>query len=146
MKVYLCKVCGHLEFDAAPGQCPVCMAPQTSFEEKNDILKRKGAGEVGGEAEKKHLPAFTVVRTCGLIPQGCTDVHIKIGETEHPSTPEHHIMFIDLYLDNKYIARTYLTPASLHPAVAFHIKASSGTLTAVERCNLHGYWAADTTL
>jgi superoxide reductase len=146
MRVFLCKVCGHLEFNEAPESCPVCFAPKTSFEEKKDFLKQKGSGDAGGEAEKKHIPAFTVVRTCGLIPQGCVDVHIKIGEIEHPSTQEHHIMFIDLYLDKKYISRVYLTPDSLHPAVAYHMKASRGTLTAIERCNLHGYWTADTVL
>lgn len=146
MKIFLCKICGHLEFDTAPANCPICHASQKNFEENNAILKRKGAGDVGGEAEKKHIPCFTIVKKCGLIPQGCMDVHIKVGEIEHPSTAEHHIMYVDLYLDKKYVSRVYLTPESLHPAVAYHLKASSGILTAVERCNLHGYWASDADL
>jgi superoxide reductase len=146
MKTYLCGVCGHVAFEAAPEACPVCGAPREKFAEKNDLLKKAGDGTVGGETEKKHVPAITVVKTCGLIPQGCVDVHVKVGEIEHPSLPEHHITFIDFYLEKKYIARISLTPESCHPAGALHLKASSGTLQAIEHCNLHGWWFAEKTL
>ncbi len=146
MKVFLCQVCGHVAFEGAPEHCPVCGAPREKFSEKKDLLKKAGDGTVGGEIEQKHVPAITVVKTCSLIPDGCLDVHVKVGAVEHPSLPEHHITFIDFYLDKKFIARTHLTPEHCHPAAALHLKASSGTLQAVENCNIHGWWFAEKAL
>ena len=143
MKAFLCQVCGHVALDGAPEKCPVCGAPKEKFAEKDGLLKKAGDGEVGGEAEKKHVPAIAVVKTCGLIPEGCVDVHVKVGEVQHPMVPEHHITFIDFYLDRKFIARTHLTPEHCNPAAALHLKASSGTLQAVENCNKHGWWFAE---
>jgi len=143
MKVYLCAICGHVAFDEAPEHCPVCHAPREKFAERNDLIKKAGDGVVGGEAEKKHVPAITIVKVCGLIPNGCLDVHVKIGEIEHPMAPEHHITFIDFYLDRKYMARVSLTPENCHPAAALHLKATSGTVQAIENCNKHGWWFAE---
>jgi superoxide reductase len=145
MKTFLCKVCGHIEFNAAPDKCPVCGVTKENFIEQPDIIKKPGSTTLG-EPEKKHIPTIIVVRKCGLIPEGCVDVHVKVGEIEHPMQKEHYIMNIDFYLDKKYIAHVALAPESVHPAAALHLKANSGTLTAVERCNLHGYWMAETSL
>jgi len=146
MKTFLCPICGHIAFDAAPEKCPVCGAAKSKFAEKTGLLKKAGDGAVGGETEKKHVPAITVVKTCGLIPQGCLDVHAKVGEVPHPMLPEHHITFIDFYIDRKFIARTHLTPEHCNPAAALHLKASSGTLQVVENCNIHGWWFAEKSL
>lgn len=147
MKIYLCQICGHIEFSQPDGNCPVCLAPKEKFEAKENFLKTKGDGDSGGEPEKKHIPTITVVKTCGLIPAGgCTDVHVKIGEIEHPMKQDHFITFIEFFLDKKYLSRVYLTPEKLHPAAALHVNAPSGLLTAVEHCNLHGYWMSETQL
>ena len=146
MKTYVCKACGHIEFNEAPARCPVCGAPQTSFEEKPDIIHRAGETKIQGEPEKKHIPSILIVKTCGLIPQGCMDAHVKVGEIEHPMLPEHYITFIDFYIDNKYLSRVYLTPERLHPAAALHLKVNAGMLTAIEHCNIHGYWMSETAL
>ena len=95
MKTFVCKVCGHIEFNEAPGSCPVCGAPKTSFEDKPDIIHKPGESKNMGEPEKKHIPSILVVKKCGLIPQGCEDVHVKVGEIEHPMLKEHYITFID---------------------------------------------------
>lgn len=145
MKTYLCKVCGYVAFGEAPEKCPVCGVPRQNFEEKPDLIKKPGT-TAQGEPEKKHIPTITVVKKCGLIPQGCIDVHVKVGEIEHPMLKEHFIMFIDYYLDKKFLARVQLTPEGLHPAAALHLKAERGMLTAVERCNVHGYWMAEVSL
>ena len=146
MKTFLCPICGHIAFDAAPEKCPVCGAAKSKFAEKTGLLKKAGDGAVGGETEKKHVPAITVVKTCGLIPQGCLDVHAKVGEVPHPMLPAHHITFIDFYIDRKFIARTHLTPEHCNPAAALHLKASAGTLQVVENCNIHGWWFAEKSL
>jgi len=141
MKGFVCKICGFIAIDgAAPDNCPVCNAPKTAFQEKEDAIKTpQDAGNLT-ELEKKHIPVITVVKTCGLIPEGCHDVHVKLGEIQHPMQDDHYIMHIDFYIDKKFIARTHLTPAKLNPAAALHLKSGEGKLTAVALCNLHGAW------
>jgi len=141
MKGLVCKVCGFIAIDGvAPDNCPVCHAPKTAFQEKEDAIKTpQDAGNLT-EFEKKHIPVITVVKTCGLIPEGCNDVHVKLGEIQHPMQDDHYIMYIDFYIDNKFIARVHLTPAKLNPAAALHLKAGEGKLTAIAFCSLHGAW------
>ena len=147
MRGLVCKVCGYVAIDGvAPERCPVCNAPKTSFEDKDDALKiPKEPGNLT-ELEKKHVPVITVVKKCGLIPEGCQDVHIKMGEITHPMKKEHFIMYIDVYLEKKFISRITLSPEVLNPAAALHVKATGTKLTAVERCNLHGAWISEVDL
>jgi rubrerythrin len=32
MDVYLCPVCGHLEFGVPPDRCPICGAPKAKYQ------------------------------------------------------------------------------------------------------------------
>jgi len=147
MKGYVCKVCGYISINGkAPDNCPVCHAPKTSFEEKQDAIKTAQDPKNKTELEKKHIPLITVVKKCGLIPDGCTDVHVKVGEINHPMTPEHLIQNIDLYCDNEFISRVILTADKLNAAAALHLKAKTGKITVIERCNLHGAWISETNL
>lgn len=147
MKGFVCKVCGFISIDGvAPDKCPVCGAPKTAFEEKDDAIKTPQDENNLSEFEKKHIPVISVVKKCGLIPKGCVDVHAKMGEIQHPMSPEHYINHIDFYIDKKFIARVHLTPEKLNPAAALHLKASSGKLSVVELCNLHGVWIKETEL
>lgn len=147
MKVPVCKVCGFIAINGqAPESCPVCHAPKSSFEEKADAIKAPADPNNLTELEKKHIPVITVVKKCGLIPEGCQDVHVKLGEIQHPMQLDHYILHIDFYIDKEYIARTALTPDKLNPAAALHLKAAGGTLTAVALCNVHGAWSNEATL
>ena len=147
MKGIVCKVCGYISINgSAPEKCPVCGAPSSAFTENEDAIKQAADQGNPNEAEKKHTPAITVVHKCGLIPEGCTDVHVKVGEIQHPMTVEHQIEHIDFYIDKEFISRIKLTPDKLNPAGALHLKASSGRLSAIESCNLHGQWIAETDL
>ncbi|UCD55461.1 MAG: hypothetical protein JSV93_01290 [Candidatus Omnitrophota bacterium] len=147
MKAYVCKVCGFISIDgSAPDKCPVCGAPKKAFEEKeNAITTPKDANNLT-ELEKKHVPVVKVVKTCGLIPEGCADVHARIGETLHPVLPEHYINHIDFYVDKKFIARAHLTPEKLNPAAALHLRVKSGKLSVIDLCNLHGAWITEVDL
>jgi superoxide reductase len=118
----------------------VCGAPKAAFLEKEDAIKTSADPKNPTDAEKKHTPSITVVKKCGLIPQGCTDVHVKVGEIQHPMEEKHYIVHIDFYIDKKFISRIHLTPEKLNPAGALHLKVSSGELTAIEFCNIHGAW------
>lgn len=147
MKTFVCKVCGHIEFNAAPERCPVCWAPKTAFNEDPSVLKKPADPAALTEGDKKHIPKIVVVKTCGLIPGGgCTDVHVKVGEIEHVMEEKHWIKFIEYYLDHRFVARVYLTPFGCHPAAGLHLKASSGMLQAIECCNVHGYWMSEKAL
>ena len=147
MTLFECKVCGHIEFNEAPEMCLVCHAKKEAFVEKPDAVHKAADPANPTDAEKKHTPEITVVRECGLIPGGsCTDVHVKVGGIIHPMLREHYIRYIDWYLDYKFFSRVWLSPEVCHPAAALHLAVSSGTLTALENCNKHGNWMAETRL
>ena len=142
MKVFICTVCGHIEFNSAPEKCPVCYAGTEKFNQ-NDAVFRESS-EKSPEAEVKHLPAVTIEKQCGLIPESpCVDVNVRIGKTMHPMEEKHFIQFIDCYQDDRYIERVMLTPSSVYPAACFHLKNLTGRITIVENCNIHGYWKID---
>jgi len=147
MRIYVCKVCGHIEFDVVPDKCPVCQAPKTAFEEKADAIKKPANPGQLTEGDKKHIPQIVVAKQCGLIPGGsCYDVHAKVGEIEHVMEPKHYIMYVDFYLNKKFLARTQFMPEGCHPAACLHLKAASGTVTVIENCNIHGMWMGEAKL
>lgn len=142
MKVFVCSMCGYLAIDgAAPEKCPVCGAPKKAFAEKENYVKTGKDVATTGESEKKHVPAISVTKSCGLLPgSGCVDVNVKVGEIPHPMLPEHFITKIDFYVDKNFVARVYLTPEKLNAAAGIHLKSGGGTLTVIEQCNIHGAW------
>ena len=147
MKGFVCSVCGFISIDgSAPDKCPVCSAPKTAFKENPEAIKTPKDPSALAEGEKKHVPVVKIVKTCGLIPDGCQDVHVKMGEIQHPMEEKHYIAHIDFYIDKKFISRIILTPGKLNPAGALHLKAESGKLTVIELCNVHGAWIKETEL
>lgn len=145
MTTYQCSVCGHIEFSEAPDKCLVCRSPRSAFNATAEAIKQPADPANLTDAEKKHIPQIVVVKDCGLL-DGCTDVHVKVGETPHVMTPEHYITYIDAYLDDRFISRIWLSPEGCNAAVGFHLSASSGKFTAVEGCNVHGNWMAESQL
>ena len=144
MKGYVCKMCKFVSINgSAPDRCPVCGAPKTAFEDKEDAVKT-AQDEI--KLSEKHSPVITVVKKCGLIPEGCQDVHAKVGQVQHPMQPEHYITHMDFYIDNEFISRVILTPEKLNPAAALHLRAQSGKISVIELCNIHGAWIAETNL
>jgi superoxide reductase len=144
MNVYICSLCGHIEFNAMPAVCPVCKAPAEKFVQNNKVFEE--SAQKSKEAAVKHVPVVTVNKKCGLIPeQPCVDVVVRIGATLHPMESAHFIQFIDCYVDAKYISRILLTPGVFASGV-FHLKTSGSKVTIVENCNLHGYWQTETSL
>lgn len=145
MKIFICEVCGHLEFNLVPEKCPVCGAEKEKFKQNDNIFTE--SREKSPEAEIKHVPAVTVKDTCGLIKEeACADILFRIGKTLHPMEEKHFIQFVDCYQDNKYIERIQFSPLGVQPAGCIHLKRSSGTITIVENCNIHGYWKSDVNL
>ncbi|MCB4791486.1 MAG: hypothetical protein LHV68_06320 [Elusimicrobia bacterium] len=147
MKGIVCSVCGFIAIDgSAPEKCPVCSAPKKSFDEKADAIVEPSDKTEKLETNRKHIPQIIVKKQCKLIPDGCTDVNIKVGEITHPMLPEHFIMYIDCYIDKKYISRTYLSPEKMNPAIGLHLKVDNGKFTTIEKCNIHGAWMSEVDL
>ena len=141
MKIFICKVCGHLAFNEIPGKCPVCGAKKEEFEQNDKIFEESRAKSP--EAEVKHIPSVLVNKSCALIPEAsCTDVIVRIGKTLHPMEEKHLIQFVDGYLNGRFLGRFEFTPG-LQPAACFHLKEAKGKVTITEHCNLHGYWKTD---
>lgn len=138
MQSKVCKACGFIVLDLSEAEeCPVCGA--RSFEEQEQAVFKAGDKTDFAEGEKKHIPAIIVANTCGLI-EGCRDAFVTIGEVIHPMTVEHSIQYIDFYLNKKFLARMQLQSKNINPGAMVHLKEAAGTLTVIERCNLHGAW------
>ena len=138
MNLYTCKGCGYVAIGEAPEKCPACGAPKVMFEQNDNLFVE--SAEKSKEGAVKHVPSIEISKTCGMVPENdCIDVMVRVGKTLHPMLPEHHISFIDCYLDRRFVGRALLTPA-MNPAVIFHVKDKGEKIQIVEMCNLHGYW------
>jgi len=142
MDTFVCGKCGYIAFGEAPESCPVCGVNKQAFKLDPAAIKKPVDPANLSELEKKHIPVIEIKRQCGLVGPGCVDAHIKIGQILHPAEEKHQIMYIDLYVDYKFIARYHLTPI-LNPVLGIHLKVASGKLAALDNCNLHGRWMAE---
>lgn len=140
MSIFVCKVCGHLEFGSAPDTCPVCHVAKENFLQNDKAFTE--TLEKNPEGGGKHSPVVLVKKDCGLIEGECTDVHVKVGAIPHPMDDAHSIVFIDCYVDDKHVARQSMKPG-VYAAACFHTKPSGKKLRVVEFCNLHGYWQTE---
>lgn len=143
MNTFICGKCGYVAFNEAPDACPVCGAAKQAFEENSTAIKKPIDPANLNDLEKKHIPAIDIKRQCGLVGPGCVDASIKIGSMLHVMEEKHFIMYIDLYLEYKFIARYHMTPDNLNPVLGVHLKVASVKLTALENCNIHGRWMAE---
>jgi len=142
--------CGNLHkmldtTSGLPDNCPVCHAPKEKFAEKDDAIKTPADASALADLEKKHVPLIKVNKSCSLL-GGCVDVHALMGEIIHPMLPEHFITSVDFYLDDQFLSRVILTPEKMNPAAGHHLKVSSGRITVIPHCNLHGSWIAEADL
>ncbi len=138
-KLFVCQVCGHIEFGGAPEECPVCFAHKDKFAEDANAIK-----PAEKEGKEKHVPVIVYAKACGLIPGVCQDLHVKVGSVPHPMQADHWIQWIDVYLEHKFLGRFIMYP-NLQAAVGVHLKSDlKGTFTAIEHCNIHGTWMAET--
>jgi desulfoferrodoxin-like iron-binding protein len=145
MKIMKCGVCGHIEFDQAPEKCLVCRSPKTAYAETPDAIMQPANPAALTDGDRKHIPQIVVVKQCGLL-ENCNDVHVKVGAIPHVMTPEHYIVSIDAYVNRKFVSRIWLSPDGCHAAAGFHLRATTGTFTAIEHCNKHGNWMAEAAL
>jgi desulfoferrodoxin-like iron-binding protein len=138
MAIFICSVCGHIEFGKAPDKCPVCMSPQEKYAQNDNVFIE--SEEKSKEAAIKHIPSVTINKECKLIPElSCADIIVRIGKAIHPMEAAHYIRFIDCYVDDAYVSRVMLSPG-VFAGACFHLKTKGNKVRIVENCNIHGYW------
>jgi superoxide reductase len=141
MKMYVCSVCGHIEFGSAPDNCPVCHAPKDKFA-LNDAVFSDAMKKFPDKAES-HAPVISIKKEPSLVADmPCKEVSVRVGKMMHPMEEAHHIRFIDFYMDDKFVDR-FPIGLQLYPAVSFYVKAPGSKIRMVEWCNLHGYWQTE---
>jgi superoxide reductase len=143
MSIYLCSICGYVSFGVVPEKCPVCESPKDKFEQKDNLFKE--SKEKSPEGAGKHLPVITVSKDCKIVGGACVDISIKVGEVAHPMEEKHFIVFIDCYVDDKWVSRNTFSP-NVFAAGIVHLKTKGSKFKAVEHCNLHGWWESEIAL
>ncbi len=119
-QIWKCSVCGNIVevLHEGAGELVCCDEPM-NLQQENTV----------DAAKEKHVPVIE------RIAQG---LKIKVGSVPHPSTPEHHIEWIELIADGKAY-RQFLNPSDT-PEATFEI--NTRHVTARVYCNLHGLWTA----
>lgn len=94
-----------------------------------------------GDFEKKHTPHISCVRDGDKVL-----VTVKVGHiVAHPNVPDHFIEWIAVHAAGVPIARFDLSAVATEPEVTCTLAVDAGTpLAAMESCNLHGVWLAET--
>lgn len=99
--------------------------------------------------EKSHAPFITAPEK---VKAGEPfTVEVSVGQVMHPMGPTHWIEFIELSIGNEPAGRVdfqskgYLSPKATFTVVLAKEAVPEGkiTLTAHQRCNLHGYWESN---
>jgi len=97
--------------------------------------------EKASDLAKKHLP---VISTPESVEKGeCFEVTVEVGKLlEHPNEPGHFIEFIELYVDDTYLARMDYTAKTTCPVMKTYVSLEHdyNKIRAFVRCNLHGTW------
>lgn len=119
-KFYKCPVCGNIVLMVMDsGVNPVCCG-------RNMVELKPGTTDASLE---KHVPVISKVSE--------HIYKVSVGSIPHPSSDEHHILFI--YLETERGGElVHLSPGS-DPSAFFFVGDEKVT-AAYEYCNLHGLW------
>lgn len=101
-------------------------------------------GAEAGAAGEKHTPVLTVE---GDAKPGSTiKVTVDVGQGKHPNEAAHFIQWVELRVNDLQIGRAEFSAAIMKPVATFSVIVPAEgkiTLTAIERCNLHGLWISE---
>ncbi len=120
LQVYKCDVCGNMVeiLNVGGGTLTCCGKPMRLLTE-NTV----------DAAVEKHIPVAE--EKDGML-------FVKVGEVEHPMTPEHFIQWIEVITKDGQVLRKHLNPEE-KPLATFKV---TGDVDRVrEYCNLHGLWS-----
>ena len=115
---YKCSVCGNVvTLNHSAGGKLVCCGKEMQLLTENT---KEGAGE-------KHIPVLSKVDDFTY--------KVKVGEVEHPMTPEHYIEYIEIFTENDIKLTFFLKDK---PEVTF--RTPYKILKINSYCNLHNLW------
>lgn len=99
--------------------------------------------EAASDFEKKHTPYLNTEMIDGKL-----RVSVELGHYfPHPNTPDHFFQWIEIQASGNTITRFDLSPVATDPRVSVYVNLDAGTsVRALAYCNLHGLWAAETTV
>ena len=122
-KFYQCEHCGNMVAAVKVEGCPItcCGKP----------MKELVPGATDG-AHEKHVPTVTL---------SGSNVHVQVGEVEHPMVEAHYIQFIILET-NRGAQIAYLKPEE-KPVADFVLAEGEKAVAVYEYCNLHGLWVKE---
>lgn len=122
-KFFLCNTCGNVVVKVVDsGVTTVCCGQNMIELTPNTIDASK----------EKHVPIVEQVDDC--------TIRVKIGSMPHPTTQEHHIMFIYLECEKGGMLK-YLTPGK--PSEAEFCTCKDKVVAVYSYCNLHGLWKSE---
>ena len=120
-KFYICEKCGNIvEKHENSGVPLVCCGQKMS-----ELVP----GTVEASVEK-HLPVVEKVDDCKL--------RIKVGSTEHPMLPEHHIAFVYVEFEDGGTRIDLTDKPGAEVCVC-----GRKPVAVYEYCNLHGLWKTE---
>lgn len=120
LQVYKCDVCGNMVeiLNVGGGQLVCCDKPIALLEE-NTV----------DAAVEKHIPVAEVKDG---------EVHVKVGEVEHPMLAEHFIQWVEVITKDGLVLRQNLN-ADEKPVAVFKVDGEVDRVR--EYCNIHGLWS-----
>ncbi len=120
-KFYRCRHCGNVIIKFVDSGVPVvCCGEQMEELIPNTV----------DASNEKHVPVVKMAEN--------GKIKVEVGSIPHPMTPEHHIVFIYVEMENGGIR------IDLKEEPEAEICACNGKVTAVyEYCNLHGLWKTE---
>ena len=122
-EIYKCDICGNIvEVLHEGADALVCCEQPMKLQTENTVEA----------ATEKHIPVVDVTNN---------QVHVKVGEVEHPSEEKHFIEFIEV-ITNKRVYRRDLVAGS-KPEAKFMLRASENVESVRAYCNLHGLWKSE---
>ncbi len=110
---------------------------------KDQFWKLNKPTEEAGAVGEKHAPVITIIGD--VTPGNVVQVKVDVGEDKHPNENAHHIQWVELRANDLFIGRAEFTPVITKPVATFTVIVPEAplTLTAIERCNLHGLWESE---
>lgn len=120
-QIYHCEKCGNVAESLWTG--PASM--QCCGDEMVKLIPN-----TTDAVQEKHVP---------VIERNGTKVTVKVGGVEHPMTPDHYILFIEVLAGDK-VFRHDFREGDTHPVAEFRIEEQD--LVARAFCNLHGFWSS----